>query len=770
MRPCLALLLLCAAAAPPPLEGRSCQVAHDRGYEGHCPVNMTSVLSDDARGIYTVTVRVWMSADDLCSIPRIEIPGKETITPIVKNRKCGRKDRIKCYSMETKGTKVCCPGNARNSILGLWELKADFAEIEAGETLSVNYSATSTNCTVSHIVPDHVPDFKVSVNQSSKIINVTVETEKEVFIRWCYKSQVTCDDSPSPPITVFPLKSQSAVLPLPHLLSCICVQVCYTYTDAIRREMCPFKKDNIMDVRDVWLTSRVTLYQRRLEWRSPCLISNISASLCWMQHEQCTPALNSTLEKNPGPPLTFAIDAVDKHPQMCVQFSLQESYNVTCPFKSEESTWEVTTGPGRRSILVYLSSSAPAEFSAQLCLLSESACSPAGPTQSVALQRNAAEMKINVPSHIFAKKLCVQVWQSDPALQGSRILCPDYVHSRRGMYAVVALVFLVGVVMLGMFFHRVVKSGAAGWLYFQRPLLLVCSSDQSAHVSAVCALASILQEELGATVHTSLWTQTSQTHAGTSVADLGPLPWLYGQWEAVCNAQGKVLIIWSPEAKRTFEKWREARASVDQDEKKVEYQRKTGGRLEKTGAVERGDLKPSRKLLGKCKKEKTAHETNERWQQKESSTVIESVFMASLACLDGALQKCKGQRTSIVYFQGLGHSRDVPKALRGVPRYCLPQDFRGLIQELGRVKTRTKASKFRWHCWPRLLTKVLSIYLARQLARRLQAVLPWTRGLSVSSSVKMTSDKTSGELRLPLAAGTETVAEREPLRESPEEL
>ncbi|XP_029974525.1 uncharacterized protein LOC115408071 isoform X2 [Salarias fasciatus] len=761
MRLCAAALLLCAAAAPLLLDGRTCQMASPHGYAvGQCPVNLTSVQSGDSRGVYTVTVRVWMNADDLSNFPKIEIQ-RETIKPTLKKKKCRRNDR------RSRETPVCCHGKVKENDLGLWELKDEIDEVKAGRTLSVRYSARSINCTVSHTVPDFIPDFEVSVNRSSKTINVTVESREKVSVRWCYKSKWNCGGSSSPPKTVVPLESPSVLLSFPYLLSCVCAQVFYTTPDSKRAEKCPFEKDNVMDVGDVWLTSEITQYHNRLEWDFPCLTPhlNISASLCWRQQGRCTPAHNSTLQKSYGPPLNFKTDSVDRHPQMCVQFSLQKSHNIYCPFENDRPTWEATLGPGRRSILVSVTSSAPAEFSAQLCVLSEGGCSPTGPTQSLRMQRNSTEIKINVPFLISAEQLCVQVWQSHPALQGTRILCPDHAHNRRGMYAVAVLVFAVGVALLGIFIRSVVKSEAAGWLRFQRPLLLVSSSDQSAHVSAVCALALILQEELGATVHTSLWAQSSQTHSGAGVLDLGPLPWLYGQWEAVSREQGKVMIIWSPEAKNTFEKWREERASADKDEKKMGNQRKAGEGLEKAGVVGRGDFKPSRKILGKCKNEKT-----EWWQQKEPSAVIEPVFMASLACLDGALRMCKSQRVSIVYFQGLGHSRDIPKALRGVPRYCLPQDFRGLIQELGGVKTQTKASKLGGHCWPRLLSKVLSIYLARQLARRLRTVLPWTRGPSVSSSVKTASDKTAARLRLPLAAKPETAPEQEPLHGSPEEL
>lgn len=57
------------------------------------------------------------------------------------------------------------------------------------------------------------------------------------------------------------------------------------------------------DVRDVWLSSEVILYERSLIWKSKCPASNlnISASLCWRQQEHlCTAAPNSTLVEDGG--------------------------------------------------------------------------------------------------------------------------------------------------------------------------------------------------------------------------------------------------------------------------------------------------------------------------------------------------------------------------------------------------------------------------------------------------------------------------------------
>ncbi|KAM7404937.1 hypothetical protein PAMP_012240 [Pampus punctatissimus] len=376
---------------------------------------------------------------------------------------------------------------------------------------------------------------------------------------------------------------------------------------------------------------------------------------------------------------------------MCVQFSLQGTHNISCPFKADMSSWEVYIGPGKQSVYVYITSSAPATFSAQLCVLNERGCTPTAQVHTVRSEGNTNEKtRLNVPLHFTTERPCVQVWQSDPVRHGTRILCPDC------------------------------------WLYIQKPVLLVCSSEQSAHVSAVCALASILQGELSATVHMALWALSSQRQA-TGVADLGPLPWFHGQWEAIRKAQGKVLIIWSPEAKKTYEKWKKERANMGKNVTKIEDHSKGNIR---EGVEE--DSKLNGRSLAKCKKGKKdcvkLCDDEDLYTHNEPSTVIAPVFTAALACLEGVLQEGKDQGVALVYFQCLGHSRDIPKTFRGVPRYCLPQDFRGLIQELGGKTRQTKTGEFRWRCWPRLLSKVLSVWLARQLAHRLQTLLPQMQG------------------------------------------
>lgn len=633
--------------------------------------------------------------------------------------------------------KTMCCEDQKNGFL--WYL-FDF-EAQDRQNVSVRYHSNRTTCSLNHLVQGPRPDFTMSVNKSNKTIAVEVDSDDPVEVRWCYEnSPISCREGH------FKTISRSALLSIPHLLPCVCVEARYIYTDAVRHKKCPFHDENLIDIREVLLTSTVEPYTSHLSWSPECPEStqNVSAALCWKLHDDtCIPVPNSTLEKKYESALKFKTSSVDQHPQMCVKFSIKDSYNISCLFTADKTSWETHITPGRQSMSVHITPTVPAEFSAQLCVLTDSGCEPRGHIHS---ETTATNHWIKVPILDVTERPCVQVWQSDPALSGRRILCWDYKHNRWGVYAVGVLVVVFIGILLGFFIHRASKRGIAGWLTIQKPLLVVCSSDQSTHISAVCALASTLREELDASVQTALWAQSSQTLAGNgaSVADLGPLPWLYGQWDAIRKAKGKMLIVWSPEAKRTYQKWRERRANTDYS-----------WNPDKVRSSVHDYLKMNGWILGKAKKEKHIENkgvecSEDNDSQKELSTVIKPVFVAALAALEGALQEGKSKDVTIVYFQGLCHSRDIPKAFRGVPRYCLPQEFSGLIQELAEVRGETKSHTFRWHCWARLMSKVLSVWLARQLTQKLQMVVPQTTAQSVSSSIKTPSDQTESRWKLPL--------------------
>ncbi|XP_056278117.1 uncharacterized protein LOC130198994 isoform X2 [Pseudoliparis swirei] len=754
----VALALVALVVAPLLLESATqCHVKEEGGSgipndqaEGSCPVKLTSGLTPAASGgVYSecVTVRVALRADDFSKAPKIEVLSSgltselQIISPILKKRK-----QIKCDNQRRPGvTCVKCHGGRGRDGIALWELVHNCVEAEADAVVSASFITRERSCSVSYKVPDPVPHFDLSVNQSSKSISVTVQPGDKVHARWCYRKYgtVCTAKAPPPPITIDSSVSRVALLAVPYLLPCVCVQVYYARTDSKRRVKCPFLTQSLSDVGDVWLSSSVTLREASATWSSPCAARDLelSASLCWRRREQlCTPVLNSTLEEmGDGADLVVNTSAVDKHPQMCLRFSLPGGEHISCPFDADMSSWEVTLGPGRRSVYLYLSSSVPAAFSAQLCVPRGRGCSPVGRVHSATTENNSADATINVPLLLVAEEPCVQVWRSHPALLGRRVLCPDYTHLRWGLVAVAAPVFLVIVALLGVLIRRLAKSGAAGWLCVQEPVLLVCSSERSAHISAACSLASILQGDLGAKVHMASWAQSSQTPAGTGVADLGPLPWLYGRWEAVRRARGKVLIVWSPEATRAYAAWREERAT--RAEKDGRTKADDGGGAEETSA-EAGE---ESKWNGRRGKGEGAAGREERDIQRESSTVTAAVFAAALACLEAALQEGKGQGVALVYFQGLCHRRDIPKAFGGVPRYRLPRDFRGLIQELGGMRRPAES------CWPRLLAKALSVRLAQRLTGRLRALLPRRR--------KTAEPGASG------AAGSGR--EREPLRGAP---
>lgn len=145
------------------------------------------------------------------------------------------------------------------------------------------------------------------------------------------------------------------------------------------------------------------------------------------------------------------------------------------------SSWEVNIGLGRRSVVLYLTSVAPATFSAQLCVPDEKGCTPLGEIRSVTMVctptrfserlfsvwvRKCVTLLIHPPdyeclgcedkcarSFSRSKTLCTgrrdsqrrkkrcfvfhffviwlsslvyfEVWQSDPPLRGRRIVCLD---------------------------------------------------------------------------------------------------------------------------------------------------------------------------------------------------------------------------------------------------------------------------------------------------------------------------------------------------------
>uniref|UniRef100_A0A8D2LIX1 SEFIR domain-containing protein n=1 Tax=Varanus komodoensis TaxID=61221 RepID=A0A8D2LIX1_VARKO len=171
-----------------------------------------------------------------------------------------------------------------------------------------------------------------------------------------------------------------------------------------------------------------------------------------------------------------------------------------------------------------------------------------------------------------------------------------------------------------------------------RPILLIYSPDSEEHKQLVCAFAALLHSALGCPVLLDLW---ELGHVGR----LGILPWMYAQREHVGREHGQVLLLWSAGSAHAYGLW-QGKASRD------------GGK-----APESHDL-----------------------------------FGAAMACLQGELQCASGtvQQSDwvIAYFSKLCGRRDIPHALRFLPRYRLPQELPGLKQArvTGRLTSMLKES------------------------------------------------------------------------------
>uniref|UniRef100_A0A8C1UA42 SEFIR domain-containing protein n=1 Tax=Cyprinus carpio TaxID=7962 RepID=A0A8C1UA42_CYPCA len=307
--------------------------------------------------------------------------------------------------------------------------------------------------------------------------------------------------------------------------------------------------------------------------------------------------------------------------------------------------------------------------------------------------------------------ICVQVWRSD--LRGRRIICPDFTHRRWGLITGTAVTLLAAVTVLVCIMYYLVKRRTSVWRSAERrPVLLVCSSDDAAHIAAVCSLASGLQGELLMDVRLAQW--------ASSLAQLGPVPWLYGQCQAVQKAGGLVLIAWSPDAHQAFLR----RAKSDWV---------AGSQFSETGLYSAAEEEEQKCCDGE-------------WMEKpvESSSIMAPVLDAALCCLWTGLHSDGHARGfGLVCFQGLNNissSTYIPKQLRCVPKYCLPKDLSSLIHDLADSWDGSGEAQGSGRCWPRLLSKALSFFMSRQLAPRLEAGLPGP-GLPKSSRKSVKSKR-----------------------------
>ncbi|CAM4713421.1 unnamed protein product [Leuciscus chuanchicus] len=597
----------------------------------------------------------------------------------------------------------------RTSHQTFWILKYGCFPVRFGSTVTVSVyndrelllirqslTVTHTDYEASVSVDDHddkltddedpVPKARVTVDEHHKRFTVRLDTDRMVKISLCYKhSYRECEVFHFQKID--PAVNQTVNLSFPHLVPCVCVQLWFTSLDARRVTHCPLKERILPHAGEILSSSSARVLGSVLHWDPLCRDdqSDVSVSLCWrigMQNSDCVPAPNATLY---GTKLKYNVSAVDEHPQMCVKFSLNGSQRVFCPFESESRCdWSVTVVPGSLHLHVFLTSNIAASFAAQLCVRDKDTCASRGHVVSRQLDGGAAEMSLRFP--FLSAGLCVQVWRLD--LHGRRIICPDFTHRRWGLVIGTSLTLLTLLTLLVFIIRWLIRRSTSVWPGAdRRPVLLVCSSNGSPHVSAVCSLASGLQGALCMDVRLAQW---MQCHPQSSLAQLGPVPWLYGQCRAVQKAGGLVLIAWSPDAHRAYLRWRNSEGKA------------------KFSAVEEEEEE----------EEEEAEEEECMEKPIEMSCITAPVFNAALSCLWMGIRSdgyARGFR--LVSFQNNNNNTFIPKRLRCVRKYCLPKDLSSLIQDL-------TGSNTRWRCLPRLLSKALSFFVSRQLAPTLAAKLP----------------------------------------------
>ncbi|KTG42147.1 hypothetical protein cypCar_00033685 [Cyprinus carpio] len=343
-----------------------------------------------------------------------------------------------------------------------WIVRYDCFPAQPGSTVSVSvHSHSGVLISRSYSIEHTVPKASVTVDEHAKRFTVRVETEQSaVEISLCYNnSHAECEGN---------------------------------YFNKMEVISCP----------------RVQLKFVALFWSgslSAPLTNQIPPSLCAGESTRRT----LTVSPPPTPPSAgpdglsaqsilffqqqYNVSAVDKHPQMCVKFSLNGSGQVFCPFESEgRSEWSVAVVPGSLHLLLLLRSSVAASFAAQLCIRDGETCVSQGNIISRRVDGGAAEAELSVPFTFLSSALCVQVWRLD--LRGRRILCPDFTHRRWGLIISTAVTLLAAVTVLVCITCYLFKESASVWRSAERrPVLLVCSSDDAAHIAAVCSLASGLQ-------------------------------------------------------------------------------------------------------------------------------------------------------------------------------------------------------------------------------------------------------------------------------------
>ncbi|XP_061474867.1 interleukin-17 receptor E [Rhineura floridana] len=480
------------------------------------------------------------------------------------------------------------------------------------------------------------PEFCHKWLPEARAIEVSVPEGPAISVRLCHQLALECEELRQPFHQQALVSShQPAVLLYELLLPCLCIEASYEHHDGVRKNVCPFQDQPEAYGTDLWSSVQFRDYstsdkaEMAMSLSGRCLLS-LTASLCWK--ESATP--EATCQDIPNSTITgldqeYILEDVDVHPQLCFKFSYRNSSHIECPHRTD-TAWKVSVSVKFLQLHLHFHSRVPASFSSAFCQKqSPGQCELEPPLYTITHREGPGLGDLDLILPWQALRSCVLVWRSDVRFAGKQLLCPDVTHRHWGLLAFgvslglgLLLVTVLLLIRCGLRrLHRDVPSK-----HNSRPILLIYSPDSEEHKQLVCAFAALLRSALCCPVLLDLW---ELGHVGR----LGILPWMYARREHVSREQGQVLLLWSVGSARAYGLW-QGKKSRD------------GGKV-----PEPHDL-----------------------------------FGAAMACLQGELQGMPGtvQQSDwvIAYFSKLCGRRDIPHALRFLPRYRLPQELPGLVRVL----------------------------------------------------------------------------------------
>nr|XP_056702543.1 interleukin-17 receptor E [Euleptes europaea] len=475
------------------------------------------------------------------------------------------------------------------------------------------------------------PKFHHTWMPAARAIEVSVPEGPNITVRLCHQQALACEELRSPfHQQALVSRHRPAVLPYEFLLPCLCIEASYEHHDSQREKKCPFQDQPEAYGPELWSSTEIRDHstsdeaQMAMSLHGRCLL-HPTASLCWKE----SAAPEATCDDIPNSTATrfgqvYTLEEVDMHPRLCFKFSHTNSSHVECPRRIDPA-WNVSLSIYFLQVHLHFHSRVPASFSSALCQqqpLGQCVLEPPVYTITHPEGQGPWDLDLIMPWRI--SRSCVLVWRSDMRFSGKQLLCPDISRKYWGLLAF-GLGLLAGIILMILWgfhrFHRAIPSRGRS-----RPILLIYSPDSEEHKQLVCAFAALLRSALSCPVLLDLW---ELSHVGR----LGILPWVYAQRELVSREQGQVLLLWSAGSARAYGLWQ---------------------------GEERGSHRP-------------APEPHD-------------LFGAAMACLQGELRGASGAARQsdwvIAYFSKLCGRRDIPRALRYLPRYRLPQELPGLVRVL----------------------------------------------------------------------------------------